>query len=495
MNKIILILILFLFLSSLIAENELTFSSVNEFEYIYRDRRVEYRNYFSNKLSLQMQYKMFRLGLKYDLYHPKHDKFLDIDNILIEEDIPGILDDFEKNKNYFDEYFIQIEDDNFFVNSGTYEAVIGSGIVTHNYYDEDFDEDSRLTGILGRLTFDRWQMQTFYGIMENEDDEEKNDKITALDFEFNITENLETGFAYLMHLKNQENQNFEKDFSQRDILSGRLNYQTDLFDISCEYAESNEYDRYDNQKIDGRAFYSNLTTYLDKFTFISAYKNYENFDVRISDLPTANHSEEPLDDSWQPGYDEEGLMGEIRFVPNFENEFVFNYSEGWSSDFKVRQSDFYTEFKHEFENLTFKAEYSHLEQMNKLINNWKKELTPILSIDFITGEFPILIKAEYQYKEKEQGTSIKSHYEPKLQADISYKNYSLSLIVEIQIGDSDDGEDGDFWIGGEFAATILGSTDIRIFAGKEKGGKVCRNGVCRYQSEFEGVRIEITTSF
>ncbi|MCK4653307.1 MAG: hypothetical protein KAU01_02560, partial [Candidatus Cloacimonetes bacterium] len=335
----------------------------------------------------------------------------------------------------------------------------------------------------------------FYGLMENENDEEKKDKITALDFEFNITENLETGFAYLMHLKNQENQNFEKDFSQRDILSGRLNYQIDLLDISCEYAESNEYARYDNQKIDGKAFYSNLTTYLDKFTVIGAYKNYINFDSGMSDLPTANHSEEPLDDSWEPGFDEEGLMAEVQFIPNYENEFVLNYAEGWSSDFKVRQSDLYAEFKHEFESLTFKAEYSQLEQMNKLFKNWKKELTPVLSVDFLAGEFPVLVKTEYQYKEKEQGTSIKSHYEPKLQTDIAYNNYSFSLTVENQIGDSDDGEDGDFWIGGEFAATILGSTDIRIFAGKEKGGKVCRNGVCRYQSEFEGVRIEITTSF
>ena len=215
----------------------------------------------------------------------------------------------------------------------------------------------------------------------------------------------------------------------------------------------------------------------------------------MSDLPTANHSEEPLDDSWEPGFDEEGLMAEVQFIPNYENEFVLNYAEGWSSDFKVRQSDLYAEFKHEFESLTFKAEYSQLEQMNKLFKNWKKELTPVLSVDFLAGEFPVLVKTEYQYKEKEQGTSIKSHYEPKLQTDIAYNNYSFSLTVENQIGDSDDGEDGDFWIGGEFAATILGSTDIRIFAGKEKGGKVCRNGVCRYQSEFEGVRIEITTSF
>ncbi|MCK4654224.1 MAG: hypothetical protein KAU01_07245, partial [Candidatus Cloacimonetes bacterium] len=123
MNKIISVIILFLFISLLVAEDKVSFSGINKFEYIYRDRRIEYRNYFSNKLSLQTQYKIFRLGVKYDLYHPKHDKFLDIDNIVFENTIPSLLDDSEKNENYFDEYFIQIEDDNFFVNFGTYEAV------------------------------------------------------------------------------------------------------------------------------------------------------------------------------------------------------------------------------------------------------------------------------------------------------------------------------------------------------------------------------------
>ncbi len=495
MNRIILFFILLLFVFSLFAEEKVSISGINEFEYIYRNRKIEYRNYFSDKLTLQMQYKIFRLGLKYDLYHPKHDKFLDIDNIPNEDEIPISLDNNEKNENYFDEYFLQIENDNFFVNFGTFDAVIGSGIVTHNYYDEDFDEDHRLTGIYEQTTFDKIMLQIFYGTMKNENDEDKKDKITALDIEYDILGNLTTGFAYLMHLRNQEDLDEKNEYSQRDILSGRLNYQHDLFDISCEYAESNEYDRYDGRQIDGRAFYSNLTTYLDKFTVIGAYKNYLNFDSEISDLPTANHSEESLYDNWEPGFDEEGIMGEIQFIPNYENEFILNYAEGWSSDYKVRQADFYSEFQHEFENLILTLHYHHLEQMNENINNWKKELTPAVNFDFALGKFPIIIKTEYQYIEQEQGTSTISHYEPKIQTDVSFDKYSFSLTVENQVGDSDDGEDGELWIGGELAVTVFSSTDIRIFGGKEKGGKICRNGVCRYQSEFEGVRVEITTSF
>jgi hypothetical protein len=494
MRKILITFILVTFAIMLLA-NEFSFSGTNQFKYIYRDRRVEYRSYFSEKLALQMHYKMLNVGLKRIVYYPYHDKFLDIDNITNEDEIPALLDDNEKNEYYFEEYYLQFENDFLFANVGTYETVIGSGIVAHNYYDEDFEEDSRLMGIYLQSYFSRFNIQTFYSSMENEDDEEKDDIIGAFDLETEITDNIKIGASYLMDMINQENQNTETDFSQRDVIAGRFNFQHDKLDVSVEYAESNEYDHYDDNKIDGSAFYSNFSAYLGKFTLVGAYKKYEKFDVRISDLPTANHSEEPLDDSWEPGIDEEGMMGEVQFIPNYENEFILNYAEGWSSDFKVRQSDLFTEYRHDFEEVSFKAEYSQLEQMNKIISNWKKEITPVLSADFMIGQFPMLIKAEYQYKEKEQGTETKSHYEPKLQTDISYSGYFLSVIVENQIGDSEDGEDGELWIGAEFAATIFGSTDLRIFGGKEKGGKVCRNGVCRYQAEFEGIRVETTTNF
>ncbi len=491
----LLITFIFVTFAILLLASEFNFSGTNQLKYIYRDRRVEYRSYFMDKLQLQLQYKFLRLGTKYDVYYPYHDKFLDVDNIPNEDAILEELDNKEKNEYYFEEYYLQFENDFLFANAGTYEAVIGSGIVTHNYYDEDFEEDSRLMGIYLQSYFSRFNIQTFYGLMENEDDEEKDDNIGAFDLEAEITDNIKIGASYLMDLTNQESPDAEKDFSQRDVITGRMNFQSDLFDISTEYAQSNRYFIHNFEDIKGHALYSNFSIYLDKFTFRGAYKNYENFDVRISDLPTANHSEEPLDDSWEPGIDEEGVMGEVQFIPNYENEFLVNYAEGWSSDFQVRQSDLFAEYRHDFEGVSFKAEYSQLEQMNKGFNYWKKEITPVLSADFMIGQFPILIKAEYQYKEKEQGTETKSHYEPKLQTDISYSSYSLSVIAENQIGDSEDGEDGELWIAAEIAITILSSTDLRIFGGKEKGGKVCRNGVCRYQSEFEGIRVEITTTF
>ncbi len=488
MKRIIIIFIFCFTIFPLFAKNDISISGVNEIEYIYRDRRIEYRNYLSNKLQFQMQYKNFLAGFKYDVFYPKHDRFLDIDNIINEDDIDDILKNSEENEFYFDEYFLQFETDEIFAKLGTYDAVIGSGMVLHAYYDEDFDEDSRLTGLYGQTIFDRWQIQTFYGLMKSDIFDDENDNVGAVDFDFNILESLKFGANYTMHQELTDPK--DDEFNRRNIFSERIDFETDMFEISTEFASSK-----DDNDLEGSAFYSNITTYLNKITLIGEYKNYENFDSKISDLPTANYSGEPIDDSWQPGYDEEGLMGEVIFLPDYNNEFVINYAEGWSSDSKVRQADFYSEFQHEFENLIFTVNYHHLEQMNKNINNWKKELTPAVNFDFALGKFPIIIKTEYQYIEKEQGTATKSHYEPRIQTDVSYDKYSFSLTVENQIGESADGDDGELWIGGELAVNIFDNTNLRIFGGKEKGGKICRNGVCRYQSEFEGVRVEITTSF
>ncbi|MEA2095734.1 MAG: DUF6029 family protein [Candidatus Cloacimonadota bacterium] len=491
MRKILFALLLIILASNLLY-SELSFSGLNEFRYIYSNRIIEHRNYFSDKFLMQAQINSLRAGIKYNLYYPKFGKFILINEDLSNEFIQDQLDT-EEDEYYFDEYYLQYESDYWFAQVGTYEAVIGSGIVLHNFYDDDFETDSRLIGGYVNPVYDRWQMQLFGGLMESDDPglEDEYDQIGALDADFNILDNLTIGGSYVLHKELLDAD--EDEFNNRTVYAGKLNYSSSLFDLHAEYAASN-----DDLDLEGTAIYSNITSYLGKFTLMGAYKNYENFNVRISDLPMVNHAGQVLEHSWEPGKDEEGLMGEIRFLPNYENEFVINYAEGWNSNYMVRLSNLYSEFKHDFEDWSFKAEFESLEQLNKNSNHWYKEITPTLTFDFLIKDSPILVKAEYQYKEEDKVTGDHSHFEPRLQTDIAIGNYSLSVAIENQMGESEsaeDGEDGEFWIGGEIATTIFNNTDVRLFYGKEKGGIVCRNGVCKNQAEFDGVRLTLITTF
>ncbi len=480
LNKIFFSLIFFIVVILLNA-TELDYSILNEFEMIQRDLGNSYEDYYAEKMKLQLFYKAVTLGIKYDYYRPKYDKFIGVDQAGSEE-----------NENYFDEYYLQYSGDHLFAQVGTFDAVIGSGLALHNFYDEDFDEDKRLMGLYVQSFFERWQTQIFYGEMDIafENAEDDKDNIGAIDSEINVLENLTFAGSYILHEQAIEDCS-EKN--RRNIYSSRFNFFHDLFDLNGEFAYSE-----DEENLIGRALYTNASYYLGNFTFSTAYKNYTNFDFNISDLPMANHSNKELAHGWDVGKDEEGLMGEIRFLPNFENEFIINYAEGWNDNFKVRQSNLYLEYRHEFDELSFKSELEMFEEINEISTNWEKEITPKFTCDFLLGEFPILLKLETQYIEEKNATRSATHYEPKFQSDISYKKYSISFTIEKQIDDaivSEEGEDGEYWIGAELAANLFGNTDLRLFGGKEKGGLVCRNGICKTQAEFEGLRVQINTEF
>ena len=163
----------------------------------------------------------------------------------------------EENEYYFDEYYLQYESDFWFAQIGTFEAVIGTGIVLHNFYDDDFETDSRLIGGYVNPVYDRWQLQLFGGLMDCDDSinhnlEDEYDQIGAFDVDFSIMDNLTIGGSYVLHkeLLNVD----EEEFNNRSVYAGKFDYSSSLFDLIAEYATIN-----DDFDLDGTAIYSNIT--------------------------------------------------------------------------------------------------------------------------------------------------------------------------------------------------------------------------------------------
>ena len=51
------------------------------------------------------------------------------------------------------------------------------------------------------------------------------------------------------------------------------------------------------------------------------------------------------------------------------------------------------------------------------------------------------------------------------------------------------------WPGAEIRVNFLGTSFVRLFVGRQVGGRICVNGSCRDLPDFEGVRGELNLSF
>jgi len=146
------------------------------------------------------------------------------------------------------------------------------------------------------------------------------------------------------------------------------------------------------------------------------------------------------------------------------------------------------------------TEWKHIESkwVEVTTDKWVKESTPALIFDFMLGEFSTHTKAEITINEHSSYTSTsidQKDYEPLLQFDLAKGKYSASILASHKFEDLEKISDNDPKVGAEFVIQAWKHTELKIFVGSEKGGLVCRNGVCNMQAPFEGVKLNITTRF
>lgn len=460
-------------LTFLQAEN-LQISGINEAQYVYKSAPDSLSNYFSNELYVYVDYDRLRMGMKFTGNYPAYSSQHTI------KDLQPRDVSFE-----WEERFLIYQAGNLYLRVGNFSEFFGSGIVLRAFEDKNFEHNTKLDGFLMRTTQKLFNLKTLYGLRTD-----TKDIISGFDIESAPFFNMRVGGS----LASFQTVRFDNLYSTRITGGPRLQYNRAFMDFYAEYAETKEYRSPLGEK-EGRAFYSNLDLYINKFTITGAYKNYRDFDHIMNDLPSVNYSEEPLNERVFSGYDEEGLMGQVRFMPNFDNEFFISYSEAWNNDYSLRQSDLFLEYTLFRDSFIMTAEYSHVEFYDEDWKIWEKHLTPALNFDFNWHGLPIYLRNEFGYESSRKGNLTEIYYNPLLQADIAFKNFSVSVITQTQFQNWDDISDGPFWLGAEIITNILPGSQLKIFAGEEKGGKICRNGVCSYVSDFKGVRVDLTTNF
>jgi len=476
MKKIILLLVILSFTSSLFAVSDFRINGLNEATYVYKNAVDSLKNYFSDEFSFRLTYKNFTFGMKFIADLPRYDEYAAMQDLT------------SQSISYtWDERFLEYKVDDFSARAGNFEQVFGSGIALRVYQDKDFNIDTRLNGLSTEIFPKFFQMKALYGALPNKDNEIKNDLVAGLDVQKDVFDPLKLGASFVNVREWQAGDNY----LDRKIFGARADLDASVFDLRAEYGYLDQSEGI--SKI-GHAFYGNLNTYFDIISFSVTYNNYLNFDSRFNDLPILNHSNEPMYDS-PLGKDQQGVMGEVMFMPNDFNEFVINYAEEWNNVWKIRQSDLWVEAIHYFDTSTLVVSFSHLERKDEEVDHWEKEVTPTLMYDFMIGETPLSIKAEYQYYDKHYQQEKSHHWEPLMQIDTIIFDFDFSIIAEYSYENMKDIGKNSPWFGAEISKEIFQDTTMRLFVGKEKGGKVCRNGVCRYRNQFEGLRLELITTF
>lgn len=471
-------------------DSNLSITGINEAKYVYNNAPDSLKQYLHEEFNFNVIYNNFRFGMGYEGKLPKYEKY----------EPYGTLDSDNVDSEWVNRY-VEFNNGELRVRGGKFDALIGSGMILSAYDNTDLDKDYRLDGFYGKYRKENYQIQAFYGVLPTEDENYvgKYDLVNGVDFSVNPIKKLTVGAAAISQKLYQDGE--EYDYNIREVYSGRLGYAHDKFEIKAEYAESKQYHLDSGLTEYGTALYSDLNIYAGQFTITGAYKNYKDFVSRLNELPTCVNSDEPLVDyNYDVGSDEEGFMGVLRYVPNDKNEVILNAGYGWSDRYDIEQFDFHAEYKRNFANWTLTSEYDQIE--NKWLSGttdvWTKHFAPALIADFVWNDFSYHTKAAFtqekhiSYENEEHETNS---YEPLFQMDMGKGIYSVSLLTSYKYYSSDDIMDYTPKIGVELFVQAFKHTDLKFFVGSEKGGLVCRNGVCNYQAPFEGARINVVTRF
>lgn len=480
----------------LAAQNTLSLNGLNEAKFTYRAADDSLNVYFRDSFGFNLAYRNFSFGMKFIAELPKYSTN---QAEMIGELAPADLDLGWK------ELYVSYQKDAWLIYSGIMEETFGSGMMFRSFEDIEFDRDNRLTGF--KLGYDDvLRLKAMYGAITSTVNTSAKDISYGLDAEYPLLDFLSLGTTLLT----SRDLTATNIYNQTDLIGGRLKYSKGRISAYAELGTRHLFHRGSAmlQSVRGTGAYANADISYDSWQAGVAGKYYDSFQMRLQDIPLANHHNETLADNQASGLDEQGLQGWVYWYPSSSATLNVDYAEAWNADWTKRMNDLYAGIEISRDNDLYVISYSHIEKkgsdpnsLGQPIHYWQREIIPAFSAAVTMFRRPVTLSGEFKLVDKDHYIAslgdyeLENHYEPKLQADITLPKFSLSIGAQSWWKDLGALMDSRYWVSAEAKIPILGHSDLLLFAGKEAGGKVCRNGMCRYMAPFSGVRAEISTRF
>ncbi|HNT51783.1 MAG TPA: DUF6029 family protein [Candidatus Syntrophosphaera sp.] len=482
MRRLIPLLLFVSLLAGLGAQSNLVLSGVNEASFTYRTVPDSLNAYFRNAFSFGLGYRNFSFGMKFVAELPKYSTS---QSELLDDLVSDRLD------LGWRELYASYTKGAYLIHAGTIEESFGSGMTFRSFEDLEFDADNRVTGFKFGYD-DLLRIKALYSGIASISNPDKLDLAYGLDAEYPVLSILSLGATALA----QRNLTAFGNYSQSDVFGGRAKFQTGAFEASVEYARRELYRRgMDLPGISGSGLYGTLSLNFGAVTAGGAYKRYDQFQYRLQDLPLANHHNETLADNQGSGTDEEGFQGWAYIALPAGFNLNLDYAEAWNDAQDMRMNDAYAGLEYTGGSIAAAMSWNHIEKVDDALSKWQKEYYPAFNLSFPAWGRNLVLSGEFKTIEKQDQALESRHYEPKLQADIGLGKLGVSLGMQSWWHDFSSLTDSRYWTNMEIKYPILADTELLLFAGTEAGGKVCRNGVCRYVAPFSGLRLELNTRF
>ena len=480
LRKQVILLLLFCLagITFISAQNILTLNGLNQASFVYRAVSDSLHSYFYDSFAFNLGYKDFSFGMKFIAELPKYS--------IEQSDLLAELNPDRLNLGW-KELYASYNRNNYQVYVGTMEETFGSGLIFRSYQDLEMDEDYRVNGF--RFSYDNnLRVKALYTAYNNPINRGKLDLAYGADLQYPVVKPLTLG-ATVLSLQSFIGSSYKQD----NILGGRASFQEDWVEASIELAQ--RFKEYSND--DGTAIYGNLSTFWGPFQIGGAYKYYDDFDYfnHLQDIPLVNHHNETLSDNQSSGLDEEGLQGWISFEFLKYYTLYLDYAEAWNHNHKIKMNDAFISLDWN-KNLTIASiSYSQIEKIDEILSHWQKESYPAFNLQIPAKKNPLTLSGEFKIVEKQVYDVETSHYEPKFQLETSFNKLSAALALQSWWKDFSYITQSRYMPSIELKYPLFPETDILLFMGKEAGGKVCRNGICRYVAPFSGIKLEINTRF
>jgi len=476
-----LVIIFALAVFALMGQNTMQINGLNEAQFVYRTAEDSLNAYFSNSFGFNLRYRDFLFGMKFNSELPKYSNE---QTELMQELDPARL------SVKWEELYAGFSRDEFSIHVGTTEETFGNAIVFRSFEDIEFDEDHRLQSALIRYE-GKLKLKLLSGAINSPGNVNRYDLAYGADAEYPIRQGIRVG-ASAMAFRDLTPLN---RYSYRDVFAGRMKLSLGSLEAYTEFAAGKDYRQGNIPSKDIQAFYANAEYLIGSLIVGASYKDYEGFDYRLNDIPLANFHGETLSDALGSGKDEQGWQ--VRATYHLGDSIYLNadYAEAWDESKVKQMNDIYLGLEYVGAGNTFLASWNHIEKVDDASRTWQKEYYPAFGADIRSFCLPLYLQAEFKTVEKQHGLISSTHYEPLLQADFRIRKLSVSLGLQSWWADFDTILQSKYNPNIELKYPVFEHSDLLLFAGKEQGGKVCRNGMCRFVAPFEGIRAELTTRF